>query len=86
MKTVLSALLVLAAALSVGCLTISSSTPGSRDTTGDFWFVQSTVSPGPPMMAMVLESKIYYCPAVDSEDGPQVDACYEATVPERFRK
>ena len=85
-RSLVLALSVLSLLTLTSCLTISSSMPGSRDTTGDFWFVQSTVSPGPPMMSMVLESKIYYCPAVDSKDGPRIDSCYEATVPERFRK
>jgi len=88
MKLVRTVLLLLAAGLFAGCLTISSSMPGSRDTTGDVWFVQDTVPPGPslPGMGVVLESKIFYCPAVEAEGAPRIDTCYEATVPERFRK
>ena len=87
MKSVRTVLLLLVSGLFAGCLTVSSSLPGSQDTTGDLWFVQDTVPPGPSMpgMRLVLESKIYYCPAVQSADGPRIEPCYEATVPERFR-
>jgi hypothetical protein len=70
-----------------GCLsvTVSSAFPGSRDATDDFWFVRET-SLSTPMMKLVQESKIYYCPAVESGDGARIDTCYEAVVPERFRQ
>jgi len=71
-----------------GCVTVGWTSAEHRDPLDEFWLVrQRTVpAPIPEPFKIVLESRIFYCPVVESERGHRLEACYEAEVPEKFRK
>lgn len=82
----LAVAVLLSAALTSGCMTVSSAVPGDMTHSGDIWFVEQMVSPGPAMVRMVLSSKVFYCPMVEDADGQGViEACYEARLPKDYR-